>query len=106
MWELARHNQVRDTTRPYFNSRAIEWMLDEKYSMYRIRPLRPKSPYRMLYGYDFRSDHMYVLAIVRKKPHTDPDYDITKHYDYEQHHHISARVLAEYDKYRLPRIAG
>lgn len=106
LWEMTRRKQIREFERPYFNSCAIGWMLEEKYSMYRIRPIRPWSDYRMLYGYDFNRDHLYVLAVVRKMAHTDPNYDITRYYDYEHHHRISARVLAEYDELGLPRIAS
>lgn len=104
MWALAQRKQQRDFDRPFFNSCAIEWMLDESFNMYRMRPTAAVTSYRMLYAYDNTVDEFHVLAIVRKKPHTAPDYDRRIYYDYERDHHISIRVLAEYDSLGLAHI--
>lgn len=104
MWALAQHKQDRNFSRPFFNSCVIEWMLDDGYNMYRMRPTVAVPPYRMLYGYDNEYDEFHILAIVRKKPRTDPDYDQNRYYDYERDHHISVRVLAEYDELGLPHL--
>jgi hypothetical protein len=106
LWQLMRRLHVRDDERPFFKSRAIECMLVERYSMYRVRPLRAVSGYRVLYAVDFEHDDVYVLAIVKKKRRTDPDYDQRYYYDYERTHPISMRVLAEYDAIGLPKIRG
>jgi len=104
MWALTQRKQQRNFDRPFFNSCAIEWMLDQGFNMYRIRSTAVVPSYRMLYAYDHTVDEFHVLAVVRKKPHTAPDYDRRIHYDYEPDHHISIRVLAEYDSLRIARV--
>ncbi|WP_244828463.1 hypothetical protein [Caballeronia sp. TF1N1] len=104
MWALMQRKQVRQFERPFFNSCAIEWMLEDGYNMYRLRPIRPMSEYRVLYAFDAEHEEFHVLAIVRKKPRTAPDYDQRKFYDYERDHRISIRVLDEYDDLGFPRI--
>jgi hypothetical protein len=104
MWALAQRRQDRNFDRPFFNSCAIEWMLEDGYNMYRMRPTVAAPAYRMLYAFDAEVDEFHVLAIVRKLPRSSPDYDRRIHYDYERDHHISVRVLAEYDQIGIPLV--
>jgi len=105
LWDLMRRKMRRETTAPYFNSCAIESMHQAKYNLYRVRPLKAVTPYRVIYALDTEWDDIYVLAIVRKLPADNREYDSEKHYDYEPNHRISTRVVAEYDRLKLPRIA-
>lgn len=75
-----------------------------KYNMYRMRPTAVVPVYRMLYAFDPQYEEFHVLAVVRKLPKTAPGYDQSKHYDYEPNHHISVRVLSEYDDIGIPLI--
>jgi hypothetical protein len=104
-WQLAK--MAGDHWNPHFESKAIRSLHDEKYNIYRIRPLLPRlAKLRILYAYDSRlgKDEFHLLAVVEKLPHgLTENPDIDRYYNYERTHPITIRVCAEYDKIGIPR---
>lgn len=104
LWQLVRHRAERTYPSPTFNSKMIEWMLQARYNVGRIRPLPALSQYRILYGYDNEYDDIYALAVVEKPPYGIQVPNYARYYNYERDHPISARVIDEYVDRGLPVI--
>ncbi|NNH19153.1 hypothetical protein HLB01_08915 [Bordetella trematum] len=102
LWSLSQYNGEHPD--PLFNMKAIDCLHAQGYNIYRIRPLRRITSYRIIYGLDAVKDEIHILAYTRKKnrdapPGIDPEY-----YDYEPRHPLSQRICVEYDRLAIPRI--
>jgi len=104
LWQLVRHRAERTYPSPTFNSRLIEWMLEDGYNIGRIRPIPALSRYRILYGYDNEYDDIYSLAVVEKPPQGLQPPDYARYYNYERDHPISSRVIDEYVDRGIPGV--
>lgn len=89
---------------PLFNVRAIDFLQRRGYNVYRIRPLRRISSYRIIYAYDNELDEIHILAYTRKKPPDSPRGIDPERYDYEPDHPLSQRICDEYDRLQIPRL--
>lgn len=103
VWSLRQwHGEHPD---PLFSMRAITWMQNAGFNLYRIRPLKGLGQYRILYAYDVEYDDSYALAVVRKRPiDLSPGAGQWDYYNYERDHPISTRVLDEYERLDLPKL--
>lgn len=102
LWALTK--RMSEHPDPLFNERAIECFQSKGYNVYRIRPLRFLSHYRIIYAFDAQHDEFYVLAVTRKKPFDAPPDIDPERYNYEPHHPLSQRICDEYDALGIPRL--
>lgn len=103
IWKLTHDYDEQRYPDPIFNCRLIQSFREQGYFVYRLRPLRAISEYRILYAYDGGKEEIHLLAIVRKRPEGDEFAGDDSYYEYEPDHPISVRVRAEYDQLRLPK---
>lgn len=103
-WQLAKW--PGDYHNPYFEAKGVQSLHQQKFNIYRIRPLTPVlGRFRVLYAFDPRKDHFHILAIVEKLPHGMLiNNNFTRYYNYEPSHPITVRICAEYDKIGVPRL--
>lgn len=95
-----------DNDNPFFNVRAINFLQQQGYNVYRLRPLGNRlSRYRVIYAYDNEYDDFHLLAVVEKPPEDEAGFVVHERvYNYEQNHEITRRICEEYDAIGLPKI--
>lgn len=105
MWKLCRWSDEHQS--PHFNCKAITWLHDRGYNIYRIRPLRGRlRKYRILYLFDPTRDEFHLLAIVQKVAQSELRSDAPPwmSYNYERDHPITERVIREYDERKFTKL--
>ncbi len=105
MWKLIQWDEKH--AQPYFNCKAITWMQDLGFNVYRLRPLKGAlRDYRLVYAYRSSPgrEEFEMLAIGRK-PSTPPPHSptLTLLYDYEKDHPITKRICDEYERRGFPK---
>lgn len=84
------------TADPAFDCQALAIFQKAGYNVYRLKVWSLEwagKRYRIIYAYDTEYNEYRVLAIVKRSE-----------YDYEADHHITKKIMAEYDAIGIPHI--